>query len=308
MDRDNRWDRVKKAYETINNANNKQTISINKYIDNSYNKGIYDEFIIPACFGEYQGIKQNDNLIFCNFRSDRMKEFVKIYSDNFDSFKREKLSVNVLTMTSYGDELDCDIWIKKDNIKNTLSQVVSDNGLRQFHISETEKYAHVTFFLNGGLDTPFKGEDRKLIPSMDVRTYDEAPEMRAKEIADGIIGAMEDKYDYIVANFANGDMVGHTGNFEAGIKAVEVVDESLGRILDANLDYHIIITSDHGNCEKMKDDNGEILTNHTITDVFCFCISKEVNKINNGALSNIAPSVLKLMKITAPNEMDNALF
>jgi 2,3-bisphosphoglycerate-independent phosphoglycerate mutase len=143
---------------------------------------------------------------------------------------------------------------------------------------------------------------------MDVRTYDEAPEMRAKEIADGIIGAMEDKYDYIVANFANGDMVGHTGNFEAGIKAVEVVDESLGRILDANLDYHIIITSDHGNCEKMKDDNGEILTNHTITDVFCFCISKEINKINNGALSNIAPSVLKLMKITAPNEMDNALF
>jgi len=309
MDRDNRWDRIQEAYEVINNANNIQNISINDYIDNMYKQDIYDEFIVPACFGEYQGVKENDNLIFCNFRSDRMKELVKVYDDNsFDGFKRNKINTHILTMTSYSDELDCDVWIKKENIKNTLSQVISDNNLRQFHISETEKYAHVTFFLNGGLDAPFKGEDRKLIPSMDVRTYDEAPEMRAVEIADGIIGAMNDKYDYIVANFANGDMVGHTGNLEAGIKAVEVVDKSLGRILEANKDYDIIITSDHGNCEKMKDNNGKMLTNHTITDVFCFCISDEVNKISDGSLSNIAPSILKLMKITAPSEMDTALF
>lgn len=311
MDRDNRWDRVQEAYEVINNANNKQSVNINDYVDNMYSQDISDEFIVPACFDEYSGIKENDNLIFCNFRSDRMKELVKVYEDSFDGFKREKINTNILTMTSYSDELNCDVWIKKDNINNTLSQVISDQGLRQFHISETEKYAHVTFFLNGGRDAPFKGEDRKLIPSMDVRTYDEAPQMRAKEIADGIIGAMNNKYDYIVANFANGDMVGHTGNLEAGIKAVEAVDESLKRILDVNNksnEYDIIITSDHGNCEKMRDNDGEMLTNHTITDVFCFCISDKVDNINNGALSNIAPSILKLMEITPPDEMDEALF
>ncbi len=309
MDRDNRWDRVQEAYEVINNANNAQNVSINDYIDDMYKQDVYDEFIVPACFGGYNGVKENDNLVFCNFRSDRMKELVEVYDDDgFSGFKKDKTNVHILTMTSYNDEFNCDVWIKKENIQNTLSQVISDEGLRQFHISETEKYAHVTFFLNGGLDAPFKGEDRKLIPSMDVRTYDEAPQMRAVEIADGIIGAMEDKYDYIVANFANGDMVGHTGNLEAGIKAVEVVDESLARILEANKEYNIIITSDHGNCEKMKDDNGKMLTNHTITDVFCFCISDKVDKINDGALSNIAPSILKLMGITAPNEMESALF
>ncbi len=309
MDRDNRWDRVQEAYEVINNANNAQNVSINDYIDDMYKQDVYDEFIVPACFGGYNGVKENDNLVFCNFRSDRMKELVEVYDDDgFSGFKKDKTNVHILTMTSYNDEFNCDVWIKKENIQNTLSQVISDEGLRQFHISETEKYAHVTFFLNGGLDAPFKGEDRKLIPSMDVRTYDEAPQMRAVEIADGIIGAMEDKYDYIVANFANGDMVGHTGNLEAGIKAVEVVDESLARILEANKEYNIIITSDHGNCEKMKDDNGKMLTNHTITDVFCFCISDKVDKINDGALSNIAPSILKLMEITAPNEMESALF
>lgn len=313
MDRDNRWERVQEAYEAINNANNKQTISINQYIDSSYKQKIYDEFIIPACFGDYEGVKENSNLIFCNFRSDRMKELVAVYNDNnFNGFITKKINTHILTMTSYSDKLDCDVWIKKEDIQNTLSEVISHQGLKQFHISETEKYAHVTFFLNGGRDAPFQGEERKLIPSMDVRTYDEAPHMRAKEIADGIIGAMNDKYDYIVANFANGDMVGHTGNFEAGIKAVEAVDKSLGRILKANDNdndkYNIIITSDHGNCEKMRDNDGKMLTNHTTTDVFCFCISDEVKTINNGALSNIAPSILKLMNIKAPSEMDDALF
>ena len=311
MDRDNRWGRVEQAYNSIHNASNKQDIDIGEYIGHMYMLEIYDEFIVPASFGDYAGVQENDGIIFCNFRSDRMREFVSIYDDNkFDGFKTAKINVNILTMTIYNDAFSCDVWFRKDKIQDTLSEVISKQGLKQFHISETEKYAHVTFFLNGGLDEPFPREDRKLIPSPDVRTYDECPEMKAKEIADGIIEAMEQDYDYIVANFANGDMVGHTGNFEAGIKAVESVDEAIGRLMEARdkYNYSAIITSDHGNCEEMQSKDGNTLTNHTTTDVFCFCLDEKVKKINDGKLSNIAPSILKLMNIKVPSAMDEALF
>ena len=312
MDRDNRWDRVRQAYDSIAYGDNNSKFDIYDYIDDMYKQDVYDEFIVPASFDAYGGIQDNDGIIFCNFRSDRMREMAMSFEDGFDSFQevnKYNIKTNILTMTSYSDEFNFPVWIVKNNIINTLSQVVSDNNLRQFHIAETEKYAHVTFFLNGGVDKAFKGEDRKLISSMDVKTYDEAPEMRAKDIADGIIEAMDSQYDYIVANFANGDMVGHTGNFEASIRAVEVVDDALARLMLARekYGYDILITSDHGNCEEMKDADGNTLTNHTTKDVFCFCISENYKNIKDGSLSNIAPSILKLMDLDIPKEMDKSI-
>jgi len=310
MDRDNRWDRVQLAYDCIVLGANPSVKTPNDYIDFNYDQDIYDEFIQPASLNGYLGIKQNDGVIFCNFRSDRMREICDaIGNEEFDGFPREYVATNILTMTSYSENFDYPVWVTKIPPKNTLSEVISKKGLTQLHISETEKYAHVTFFLNGGIEKPFKGEDRTLIPSPDVRTYDEEPQMKAKEIADGIIDAMSKDYDYIVANFANGDMVGHTGDFDASIKAVEAVDEALGRLLKArdDYDYDMIITSDHGNCEEMKNANGDVLTNHTTKEVFAFCISDTFKSIEDGSLSNIAPSILLMMDLDIPSEMDNPI-
>jgi 2,3-bisphosphoglycerate-independent phosphoglycerate mutase len=181
--------------------------------------------------------------------------------------------------------------------------------LRQLHTAETEKYAHVTFFLNGGIDEPYLNETRVLIPSPNVKTYDEKPQMSAPEVGDAVLKGMDADTDFIVVNFANGDMVGHTGNYEAAIKAVEAVDSELGRILEkaAQKNYNVVITSDHGNCEEMRDVNGNVLTNHTVGKVWCFVIADGVAKVEAGALNNIAPTVLKLMNIEIPKEMDHAL-
>lgn len=311
MDRDNRWDRIEQAYNTIALGQNRVEIDSIEYVKKQYESEIYDEFLVPASFN-YEGIKEGDGLIFANFRSDRAREIIKALGmDDFKEFKRQRyVKIPIVTMCEYDKTFNFPILFPKELVKNTLSEVISKNHLRQFHTAETEKYAHVTFFFNGGKEEPYINESRSLIPSPKVKTYDLAPQMSAKEVCDEVLAAMEAGYDFIVVNFANGDMVGHTGVLEAAIKAVEAVDTQLGRIWSKakELDYAFILTSDHGNCEEMKNAQGEILTNHTIGEVWCFIDAPEVKKVQDGGLSNIAPSILKLMGLEIPKEMDKPLF
>jgi 2,3-bisphosphoglycerate-independent phosphoglycerate mutase len=310
MDRDNRWDRVKKGYDAIAFANPLTSSNILNYIDNSYKDEIFDEFIIPTAFNDYDGLKENDGVIFCNFRSDRMREISSVFANkNFNEFDTIKNSLNIATMTQYDKNTPLPILFPKDSPKNTLAEVISNAGLSQLHTAETEKYAHVTFFFNGGVEEPVLNETRVLIPSPSVATYDLQPEMSAPQVAVAVKDAIKNQTDFIVVNFANGDMVGHTGVFEAAVKAVEAVDYELGLILDVakELNYNVILTSDHGNCEMMKDEEGNTLTNHTVGDVYCFVISQNVKEVKTGSLNNIAPTVLKLMNLEIPNEMDEPL-
>lgn len=310
MDRDNRWDRIQTAYECLINATNPQNDAL-KYLQSQFDKGISDEFIVPASFNGFSGIKDNDGFIFTNFRSDRAREIIKALGDsNFTAFKREKRNIKILCMCEYDATFNFPILFPKENLKDTLAEIISKNNLTQAHIAETEKYAHVTFFFNGGKEDILKNEERFLIPSPKVKTYDLKPEMSAKEVCDATLESMDRGFDFIVVNFANGDMVGHTGNFEAAIKAVEVVDNALGRIIKKaqEKEYSLIITSDHGNCEKMKDENGNLLTNHTAGYVWCFVLDKDVKEISDGGLNNIAPSILKLLNIEIPQIMSKSLF
>ena len=310
MDRDNRWDRVKKGHDSIVFATPKTSTDILKYVDESYANDIFDEFIEPTAFEGYDGFNKDDGVIFCNFRSDRMREIsTAIANKKFDEFDNFKDTLNIATMTQYDKNLPLPILFPKESPKNTLAEVISNKGLSQVHTAETEKYAHVTFFFNGGVEEPLLNESRVLIPSPDVATYDLKPEMSAPEVSLEVQKAMDAQNDFIVVNFANGDMVGHTGVYEAGIKAVEAVDYELGKIIEKakELDYNLILTSDHGNCEKMKDTDGKTLTNHTVGDVYCFVMSNNVEKVKEGSLNNIAPTVLKLMNIDIPSEMDEAL-
>lgn len=309
MDRDNNWDRVQKAYNTIVNGQNNCKSTIDEYINSQYSKDIFDEFLEPVSFN-YNGFKQNDGVIFANFRSDRARQLSSaIAKDNFNKLKKTDIKVNVTTMTQYDKSLPLPILFPKKTPNNTLSQIISNAGLTQLHIAETEKYAHVTFFFNGGVEEPFKNEKRILIPSPKVATYDLQPQMSAPEVSLAVQNGIEQNVNFIVVNFANGDMVGHTGEFEAGIKAVEAVDKELGTIIKKakENDYSIVLTSDHGNCEMMKDKDGNALTNHTIGDVYCFIIANGITKVKDGALNNIAPTVLKLINLEIPQDMDKAL-
>ncbi len=309
MDRDNNWDRIEKAYDAIVNGGNDSNMEVDYYIDEQYSKDIYDEFLEPTSFN-YNGIEENDGVIFANFRSDRARELSSaLGKDDFNEFKTKDIKINIVTMTAYAKSLPLPILFPKEIPKNVLCEIIANNGLSQLHTAETEKYAHVTFFFNGGVEEPFKGEKRVLIPSPKVATYDMQPEMSAPEVSKAVQDGIADQTDFIVVNFANGDMVGHTGVFEAGIKAVEAVDKELGIIIEKakKAGYSIVLTSDHGNCEMMKDKDGNRLTNHTVGDVYCFVISDEVIKVKEGALNNIAPTVLKLMNIEIPSEMDEAL-
>ena len=310
MDRDNRWDRVEKAYEAIVNCQPSTSQNILDFIDSSYKEEIFDEFIIPTSFEGYDGVKENDGIIFCNFRSDRARELSSVFAkDDFKEFSTKKLKLNLASMTQYDKNVKIPVIFPKDNPTNTLSEVISKAGLTQLHTAETEKYAHVTFFFNGGIEEPFLNETRVLIPSPNVATYDLQPQMSAPEVGNAVRTAMKNRTDFIVVNFANGDMVGHTGVYEAAIKAVEAVDFELGLILEEakKLGYNIVLTSDHGNCEMMKDKDGNILTNHTVGDVYCFVIAPNVEKVKEGSLNNLAATVLKLMGLKIPKEMDEPL-
>ena len=310
MDRDNRWDRVELAYNAIANATPKTKDNILDFIDNSYKNEIFDEFLIPTALDGYDGIKDGDGVIFCNFRSDRARELSSVFAKNdFKEFEKKPLNVQIASMTQYDKNIPIPVIFEKDNPTNTLAQVISDAGLSQLHTAETEKYAHVTFFFNGGVEEPFLNETRVLIPSPNVATYDLQPQMSAPKVGEAVRLAMKNQTDFIVVNFANGDMVGHTGVYEAAIKAVEAVDYELGLILEEakKENYNIVLTSDHGNCEMMKDENGNTLTNHTVGDVYCFVIAPNVTKVKDGSLNNIAPTVLKLMGLDIPKEMDEPL-
>ena len=310
MDRDNRWDRVELAYNAIANATPKTKDNILDFIDNSYKNEIFDEFLIPTALDGYDGIKDGDGVIFCNFRSDRARELSSVFAkDDFKEFEKKTLNVQIASMTLYDKNIPIPVIFEKDNPTNTLAQVISDAGLSQLHTAETEKYAHVTFFFNGGVEEPFLNETRVLIPSPNVATYDLQPQMSAPKVGEAVRLAMKNQTDFIVVNFANGDMVGHTGVYEAAIKAVEAVDYELGLILEEakKENYNIVLTSDHGNCEMMKDENGNTLTNHTVGDVYCFVIAPNVKEVKTGSLNNIAPTVLKLMGLDIPKEMDEPL-
>ena len=310
MDRDNRWDRVELAYNAIANATPKTKDNILDFIDNSYKNEIFDEFLIPTALDGYDGIKDGDGVIFCNFRSDRARELSSVFAkDDFKEFEKKPLNVQIASMTLYDKNIPIPVIFEKDNPTNTLAQVISDAGLTQLHTAETEKYAHVTFFFNGGVEEPFLNETRVLIPSPNVATYDLQPQMSAPKVGEAVRLAMKNQTDFIVVNFANGDMVGHTGVYEAAIKAVEAVDYELGLILEEakKENYNIVLTSDHGNCEMMKDENGNTLTNHTVGDVYCFVIAPNVKEVKTGSLNNIAPTVLKLMGLDIPKEMDEPL-
>ena len=310
MDRDNRWDRVQRAYNAIVDAKPRTSLDARSYIDASYARDESDEFIEPIAFEGYDGVMDGDGILTVNFRSDRMRELVTALGcSSFGGFSCTKKSVNIATMTEYDKSFSYPVLFLKEAPKNTLAEVIASRGLRQLHTAETEKYAHVTFFLNGGIDEPYENETRVLIPSPDVKTYDMKPEMSAKEVGDVVLKAMQEQYDFVVVNFANGDMVGHTGDEEAAIVAVETVDAELGRILKCakEQDYAVVITSDHGNCEEMKNDDGGTLTNHTVGEVWCFVVADGIKKVKSGGLNNIAPTVLKLMDIEIPKEMDSSL-
>ncbi len=311
MDRDNRWERVEVGYNAIVTASPSTTIDAKEYINESYSKKIYDEFLEPIALNGYEGMEEGDSVVIANFRSDRVREITTALGvKEFDGFERKFLPLNITTMTQYDASFNFPIMFSKKVPKNTLAELVSNAKLTQLHTAETEKYAHVTFFLNGGVEEPMIGESRVLIPSPNVKTYDMKPEMSAPEVGEAVRNGMDEEYDLIVVNFANGDMVGHTGNYESACLAVSAVDKEIGQILEKakEKDYAIVLTSDHGNCEEMRDSNGNILTNHTVGDVWCYIITKDAVKLSNGGgLNNIAPTVLEIMGLTIPKEMDKSL-
>ncbi len=312
MDRDNRWERVEQGYRAIAEGKPQTSLDPKEYIDASYAKNETDEFIVPTAFGGYEGMQEGDAVIMMNFRSDRAREITTALGDEaFFGFERRAIPLSIATMTQYDANFPYPVLFPKDAPKNTLAEVISKAGLTQLHTAETEKYAHVTFFFNGGIEEPYEGESRVLIPSPKVKTYDLQPQMSAPEVGEAVRNGMDASYDFVVVNFANGDMVGHTGNFEAAKLAVQAVDTELGKIIEKarQRDYAVIITSDHGNCEEMMDSEGHVLTNHTVGDVWCFILADGVESLKEGkGLNNIAPTVLKLMGIEIPQEMDAPLF
>jgi len=311
MDRDNRWERVEQGYRAIAEARPRTQLSVSTYVAQSYDGEVTDEFIEPVAFSGYEGIMEEDAVIVTNFRSDRVREITTALADpTFSAFERDFVPVHLATMTQYDASFPYPVLFSKEAPVNTLVEVISRAGLRQLHTAETEKYAHVTFFFNGGIEEPYIGESRVLIPSPDVKTYDMQPEMSAPEVGEAVRTAMDEAYDFIVVNFANGDMVGHTGDYEAAKLAVNAVDTQLGLIIDQakSQGYNIVLTSDHGNCEEMRDAEGNVLTNHTVGEVWCFVIAEGVTQLREGGgLNNVAPTVLTLMGLEIPEEMDEGL-
>jgi len=311
MDRDNNWKRVEAGYNAMVLAQPTTTLSPKAYVEESYAKNITDEFLEAVALNGYEGMKEGDAVIMANFRSDRAREITMALGDEvFDEFEREYLPLNITTLTKYNDAFSHPVMFSKDTPKNTLAEVVSEAKLSQLHTAETEKYAHVTFFLNGGVEEPMVGESRVLIPSPKVKSYDLQPEMSAPAVGEAVRRGMDENYELIVVNFANGDMVGHTGNYEAACLAVSAVDNEVGEIIAKakENDYAIVLTSDHGNCEEMKDEEGNMLTNHTVGEVWCYVLADNVSNLKSGCgLNNVAPTVLEVMGLPIPKEMDSTL-
>ena len=311
MDRDNRWDRVQMAWTNMARGGGLAAESARQAIEQSYAAGKGDEFILPAHMPEQQPIEPGDEMIFFNFRNDRARQICAAFAlEHFEEFDRgpDYRPITVTTMTHYDARLHAPVAFAPQRPQTTPGGVISEAGLRQLHCAETEKYAHVTFFFNGGREPPYLGEDRRLIDSPRVATYDLQPEMSAPEVADAVIEALESgQYEFIVVNFANGDMVGHTAVRDAIVRAVEALDRQVGRVLDAARagGFSVVLTADHGNCDEMVDPHtGEPHTQHSNHPVPCLVIDDAVSRLaGDGDLSAIAPTVLQLMGLPQPAEM-----
>ena len=314
MDRDKRWNRIQKAYNAIVFGEGNKSSQVINAIESSYQKEVFDEFVEPTVItnGEkpVATIEDGDSVIFFNFRPDRAREITRAIVDKeFKEFETKKMNTYFVCFTNYDETMpNVHIAFKKEMIKNTLGEIVSKNGGKQLRIAETEKYAHVTFFFNGGEEKQYEGEDRILVPSPKVETYDMKPEMSAYEVTQKVVEAINsEKYNCIILNYANPDMVGHTGSLSAAIKAVEAVDECVGKVITAieSQKANLIITADHGNAEQMIDyKTGEPHTAHTTNLVPLILISERENvKLREGKLADIAPTLLELMGLEKPKEM-----
>ncbi len=311
MDRDNRWDRVEKAYSAMVYGEGVEAECAVCAVKNSYKEDVTDEFVLPSVVKGGATIQPNDSVIFFNFRPDRAREITRTLVDpDFDGFERKNgfFPLNFVCMTQYDATMpNVDVAFKPQVLTNTLGEYLSNKGMSQLRIAETEKYAHVTFFFNGGVEKQYEGEDRILVKSPAVATYDLQPEMSAYEVTDKLIPAIESgKYDMIILNYANCDMVGHTGVFDAAVKAVEAVDECVGKVVDAvtAMGGVALITADHGNADKMVDTDGEPFTAHT-TNPVPFCVAGYDCELREGGrLADIAPTMLQILGLEQPEEMD----
>ena len=314
MDRDKRWDRVELAYNNIVSANGKRYATADEAIKASYAAGVNDEFVVPCVIGDYQGAGDGDAFLMANFRADRAREITyALGDDKFEGFARNKIVKfsDCVGMAEYS--VDHNRFMKTifapEQLKNIYGEVVSEHGMTQLRIAETEKYAHVTFFFNGGEERMFKGEERILINSPKVATYDLKPEMSVYEVTDALVDAIESKkFDTIICNFANGDMVGHTGIMSAALQAVAAVDQSLGRVMKAIKDVNgvLFVTADHGNVEKMVDEKtGQPYTAHTVGKVqaVLYNAPAEVKGMEDGRLADVSPTLLDLLGLEKPADM-----
>jgi len=314
MDRDKRWDRVEKAYNNIILADGKRFATAEQAMDSTYKENVTDEFVVPCVVGDYQGAKDGDAVLMANFRADRAREILYALADKeFAGFERQKTVQFAAAVGMAEYSVDHNRFMQTlfgpEELKDIFGEIVSKHGLTQLRIAETEKYAHVTFFFNGGEEREFEGESRILIPSPKVATYDLKPEMSVYEVTDNLVDAIENhKFDVIICNFANGDMVGHTGIMEAALKAVAAVDENLGRVMTAidKADGILLVTADHGNVEKMVDDlTGAPYTAHTVGKVQAVLYNAPVGikGLKDGRLADISPTLLDLLEIKQPEAM-----
>ena len=309
MDRDNRWERISLAYDAIANAQGEKYKSASEYVDDSYKKGVTDEFLIPAVDEGYTGVNTNDGIICFNFRPDRAREITRCFcEEKFEKINVKKVQPKeFVCMTQYDVTIpNVKIAFSPQELKNTFGEYISSKGLKQLRIAETEKYAHVTFFFNGGTEQKYNNEDRILVASPKVATYDLKPEMSAYEVTDKVIESIKkDVYDVIVLNYANCDMVGHTGVFKAAVEAVETVDKCVKEVIDEIIKAGgvALITADHGNAEKMLDDDGNVFTAHTTNLVPFSVVNYECELREGGRLSDIAPTMLKILKLPQPEDM-----
>ena len=310
MDRDNRWDRVEKAYSAMVYGEGNKACCPVKAVEESYANDVTDEFVVPTVCEENATVKPGDSIVFFNFRPDRAREITRTFVDpEFKGFERKNgfFPLTYVCMTQYDASMpNVEVAFKPQSLKNTIGEYISNKGMTQLRIAETEKYAHVTFFFNGGVEQPYEGEDRILVKSPAVATYDLQPEMSAYEVTDKLVAAIKTgKYDMIILNYANCDMVGHTGVFEAAVKAVEAVDECVGKVVTAirEMDGVALITADHGNADKMIDTDGSPFTAHT-TNLVPFCVVGYPCELREGGrLADIAPTMLKIMGLPQPAEM-----
>ncbi len=311
MDRDNRWQRTERAYNAMVLGEGEEAIDALTAVKNSYERGDNDEFVLPTVVNKEGTIKDCDSVIFYNFRADRARQITRALAlEEFSEFERPNEhpeDLHYVCMTQYDKEFALPVAFPPNNIKNGLGEVLSKEGLKQLRIAETEKYAHVTFFFNGGVEEPNPGEKRKLIPSPQVDTYDLQPEMSAYKVTDTLLDKLENEdLDVIILNYANPDMVGHTGYFDAAVEAVETVDNCLQKLLPKIIKSggQVLLTADHGNSEKMYDEDGEPFTAHTTNRVPLLYIGgPEGRKIKEGKLADIAPTMLDLLNIDKPEEM-----